>query len=616
VRAPRVERTVVTRMTAIVESAEEGVTRNRLLLRPLSAEKLDAAALPVKVRISQRGPLNVQAGDAVSLTARLLPPPHPVLPGGYDFARDAFFKQIGAVGSVAGKVTVTASPAELPAWRALSAAIDRARNDLTTRIAMLIGGQEGALTAAMITGKRGLIEEMRNADMRAAGIYHIVSISGLHMVLAAGIFLWVVRLAFALSGPLTARWPTKKLAAGIAMLGATAYCIFSGSEVATVRSLIMTLCILGAILFDRPALSMRNLAVSALLVLAIEPEELLGPSFQMSFAAVAALIAGSHWLRLGAGDGRHRGIPGRAARGLAVWMAASVGTTLLATAATSPFAAFHFHQFSPYGILGNAVAIPVMEILVMPASILGVALVPFGLDAPIWWLTGQGAAGVLALARWIAGIPGARLSVPGLDMPAMLLFAGGFMLLVLLASRLRYLGLPLLVAASAIAARPQVPDLWIDRRGDAVAVKGADGQLQVFGPGVSAFMLSNWLPAAGDERAAGDPTLHGAARCDGQGCAAQMADGSWLSLVREPPAFEEDCRRAAVIVTPLVAPAWCRPALALIDYRFLARHGATLATLNGGKLFFQTSRDERLNRPWWPAFKPFKPSGQSPQAAQ
>jgi competence protein ComEC len=326
----------------------------------------------------------------------------------------------------------------------------------------------------------------------------------------------------------------------------------------------------------------------------------------MSFAAVAALIAGAPLLRRAGGDGRYQGFAWRMVAGLAFWMVASVATTLLATAATSPFAAFHFHQISPYGILGNAIALPVMELLVMPASVLGVFLLPFGLDAPVWWLTGKGAAGVLAMARWIAEIPGARLAVPGLGMPAMLLFASGFMVLVLFATRLRYLGLPLVIAATAVAARPQVPDLWIDRRGDAVAVKGSDGALQVFGPGVSAFTLSNWLPASGDERLPGDPTLAGGARCDRQGCTAAMADGRWLALVREPPAFEEDCRRAAVIVTPLVAPAWCKPALALIDYRFLARHGATLATLDGDKLSVETSRGESMNRPWWPAFQPFR----------
>ncbi len=605
VAAPQLQHTTTLKMTAVVEQVEEGLQRHRLLLRPLSAEKVAAGDLPVRVRVSLRGPLTVKAGDQIAVTARLLPPPRPILPGGYDFARDSFFKQIGAVGSVNGKVRMAEQAVPLPLWLRASAAIDRARNDLTRRIADAIGGQEGALTAAMITGKRGLIAEDRNADMRAAGIYHIVSISGLHMVLAAGIFLWLIRALLALSTSLTARLPTKKIAAASAMLGAIAYCVFSGNEVATVRSLIMTLAILGAILADRPALSMRNLAVSAIIVLAIEPEELLGPSFQMSFAAVGGLIAGSRIWRpkheASMADGRVL----RFLRGLAVWAVASVITTFIATAATSPYSAFHFHQFNPYGILGNAVAIPIMEFLVMPASIAGVALAPFGLDSPIWWLTGIGVRGVLDVARWIAEIPGARMSAPGFGTATIILFSFGFLLLVLLTSRLRWVGLPLLAAASLTTATARVPDIWIDRRGDAVAVRAKDGRLQVFGPGVSAFTLSNWLPAAGDDRMAGDPSLRGTARCDPLGCTVELPDGGHLSLVREPGAFEEDCRRAAIVVSPLAAPGWCKPAMALLDYRTLAENGATLANIEHGKLAILPSRPAGMDRPWWPLFKPF-----------
>jgi competence protein ComEC len=153
------------------------------------------------------------------------------------------------------------------------------------------------VAAALVTGKRGFIYEGTSETLRAAGIYHIVSISGLHMVLAAGTFFWLARALLALSTHAALLWPVKKIAAGIAMVGASAYCIFSGSEVATERSLVMTLVMLGAILVDRPALSLRNLAIAALIVLAREPESLLGPSFQMSFGAVAALIVVSHGLQ-------------------------------------------------------------------------------------------------------------------------------------------------------------------------------------------------------------------------------------------------------------------------------------------------------------------------------
>ena len=208
--------------------------------------------------------------------------PEAARPGGYDFARDAYFNRIGAVGSLTGKVEIRAPPSAPPYDLALNAAIDRARNALTRRIADVIGGQAGAVAAALVTGKRGLIDDDTNQILRGAGIYHIVSISGLHMVLAAGTFFWLARALLALSSFAALHWPCKKIAAVVAMIGATAYCVFSGSEVATERSLIMILVMLGAILIDRPALSLRNLALSALIVLAREPETILGPSFQMS----------------------------------------------------------------------------------------------------------------------------------------------------------------------------------------------------------------------------------------------------------------------------------------------------------------------------------------------
>jgi competence protein ComEC len=173
---------------------------------------------------------------------RLLPPPEAARPGGYDFARDAYFKGIGAVGSVSGRLARIEPPPSPPGFSLrLAAAVDRARNVLTAEIARTIGGSAGAVSAALITGKRGLIDEHTNDILRAAGIYHIVSISGLHMVLAAGVFFWLTRALLALSPHLAQTWPIKKLAALAGMAGATGYCIFSGSDVATERSLIMIL---------------------------------------------------------------------------------------------------------------------------------------------------------------------------------------------------------------------------------------------------------------------------------------------------------------------------------------------------------------------------------------
>jgi competence protein ComEC len=336
-------------------------------------------------------------------------------------------------------------------------------------------------------------------------------------------------------------------------------------------------------------------------VLAFEPEELLGPSFQMSFAAVGALIAGSALWRPAHGDGASLGILLGALSKLWVWAAASIMTTALATAATAPFSAYHFHQFNPYGILGNAIAIPVIEFLVMPASIAGLLLLPFGLDAGIWWMTGQGVDFVLGFARSVASIDGARVPVVAFSPSVILIFAVGFLWLILWKSPLRMVGLPVIAMAAGFASASTIPDIWIDRRADTLAVRGPDGKLSIVGVKPSRFTVSNWLPAAGDTRLPGDSTLAGSARCDALGCTAQLGDGRSVALVREPQAFEEDCRRAAIIVTPLVAPAWCRATSKVFDYRTLAQHGSMLITLKGETLTLNATRDSRYDRPWWPA---------------
>jgi competence protein ComEC len=409
VDAPVLQQVLVSPMEGFVESVEERPTGGRLLVRPLTIERLGAAPPPTRVRVTARSLDGIRSGDWIRATVRLLPPPEPARPGGYDFARDSFFRGIGAVGSVSGRLSRIEPKSSPGPWLTLSAVVDRARNDLTGRIAGAIGGQPGAVAAALVTGKRGLIEEPTNDALRAAGIYHIVSISGLHMVLAAGVFFSFTRALLALSPALALGWPLKKIAACVGMAGATAYNFFSGSEIATERSLIMILVMQGAILFDRPALSLRNLAISALIVLTLHPEALLGPSFQMSYAAVAALIAMAEWFRARRDPGEE-GWVARAWRWVVATMVGLLLTTLVAGLATGPFGAYHFQTLQPYGLLGNAVTLPLVSLVVMPFGVLGVVALPFGLDRPIWAVMGYAVGAVLSLAGWVAGIRARRRS--------------------------------------------------------------------------------------------------------------------------------------------------------------------------------------------------------------
>ncbi|MDB5511343.1 MAG: ComEC/Rec2-related protein [Enterovirga sp.] len=597
VAAPVLGFTIVTRFEGFVESLEQRGAGGRIVVRPVKMSGLDEGARPARIRISARAAEGIRPGDYVTGSARLLPPPEAARPGGYDFARDAWFRGIGAVGSTSGRLAVVdPPPVSRPTGLAADAALDRARNALTSRIADAIGGQAGAVAAALVTGKRGLIAEPTNDVLRAAGIYHVVSISGLHMMLAAGVLFWAARALLALSPRIALTWPVKKIAACTGMAGATAYCIFSGSDVAAERSLCMILVMQGAILFDRPALSMRNLALSGLLVLTREPETLLGPSFQMSFAAVAGLIALAEATRRARGPAEPTDPIGRTIRWLLAALFGVVGTTLVASLATAPFSGFHFGALQPYSLLGNAATLPLVSFVVMPCAVLGTLLYPFGLDRPIWWVMGFGVSGVLKLSEWVAALGGSVVAVPSFGTGALGLLALAILCATIFVSALRWVAIlpaALGLASAWAAARP---DIYVARDGASAAIRGRDGRLVVVGRS-SAFTVEQWLRADGDLRRAADPDVRSGSRCDVIGCTVTLPDGRVVSYLADRRGFAEDCRRAAIVVSRLAAPPDC-PARLVVDRNLLASRGAIGVLARRDALEVVSSRTPDDTRPW------------------
>lgn len=598
VSGPVLTRVTIAPLAGLVEGLEEREGGARLIVRVDGFGTLDAAARPRRVRVSYRAAQAVRPGDAIRATARLLPPPEAVRPGGYDFARDAYFRGIGAVGSLVGKVEV-GPPAEIPPLTLrLAAAIDDARNGLTRRITDAIGGQAGAVAAALVTGKRGLIAARTNDVLRAAGIYHVVSISGLHMVLAAGVVFWLVRAGLALVPALALTWPIKKIAAGAAMVGVTAYCAFSGWDVAAERALIMTLIMLGAILVDRPALSMRNLALAALVALAREPEALLGPSFQMSFGAVAGLIACAPLIdgRLLRAEGRSR--LGRVAASAAAAILGTLATTLVAQVATAPFATYHFQTVQPFGLVGNALTLPLVSLAVMPSAVIGMLAYPFALDRPVWWLMGLAVRGMLEISSWIAGFGQATVVLPAFGPAALALLAAALLVATLAVSRLRLLALLPATIGLALAGAPDRFDLYVDRDGGGAAVRGRDGRLIVLGrPPV--FVLEQWLKADGDPRRPDAALAAVGPRCDRLGCTLTTADGRAVAFVTDKRAFAEDCARAEILISRLRAPPGCAAPL-VVDRAFLAERGATAIRLRPAGPDIVTARGAGAAKPWHP----------------
>ncbi len=607
VETPMLDHVRTVALQGFVDEVDIRPSGGRFIVRVVSAGNMAAALAPHRVRLTTRATPDFAAGDYVQLTARLWPPPRAVLPGGYDFSRDAYFEGIGGVGFTLGHVSVLPPPATA-SWRErFFAAIDRARNHLAVRVDAIIGGDEGAIAAAMVTGKRDFLSNDAKDLIREAGIFHIITISGLQMTLVAGIFFVVARRLLALSPTLALTYPIKKWAAAVAMLGSLLYDLGTGSRVGTERALIMTLIVLGAVILDRRALSMRNLALAVLAIVALEPDAIVGVSFQLSFAAVAALIAVME-TRLATLD-RAPGpfpLPRRPPerRGALATHVVDKPLRLLlaaffATCATASFMAYHFHDLSPYVLIGNPLTLAIIECFAVPGALIGTALYPLGLDAPVWLYVGFGIKFILAIARFIAAAPGSTVHVRTFA-PYALPFLSLAVLCALLWRSLlfRAMAIPLLALGLIGAFKGPRYDAIIAPSGDLVAVRGADGRLQIVGRHFNAFTAEQWLTADADDRdpaSARDPH----APCDRDGCIAALPQDRLLSLVTEVPAFEEDCVRAAVLVSALAAPTDC-PAL-VFDRERLAATGAVGLTWNGARYLVTTDRSLLEDRPWSPA---------------
>jgi competence protein ComEC len=416
------------------------------VLDELSSVDIPAERMPPRLRVTLTERYGLPPlGTRIAFNARLMPVGGPVVPGGYDAHRAAFFDSIGGSGFVLGRWTEEAGPPPTSA----DLAIARVRAAIVERIMAAEPGEAGAVAAALLVGERSGLSEATNESLRISGLAHILSISGLHMMLVAGSVFFVVRALLALSPRMTLTLPIRKFSAIAALAAVSLYLTLSGGGAATVRSYVMAVIMFAAILVDRPAISMRNLAIAAFIVLAFEPEGVTEPGFQMSFAAVAALIAGwEFWrdrraLRLADDDGlpglRFVRVAWRAVAGVAI-------TTLIAGSATAPFAAYHFERVATYSLLGNLLAAPLISAIIMPFGLLSLVAMPLGLEALPLTVMARGIDILLAISAWVASLPGAEVTAPPIAPASLVLIAGGMLWLCLWRRSWRLLGAPAIAA--------------------------------------------------------------------------------------------------------------------------------------------------------------------------
>ena len=582
VATPVLDYAVVAHLTARIASLEPREKGVRVVLDEVRSGALPSP--PRRIRVALRAGGDFRPGQWLSLTARLDTPPAPSEPGANDLGRSLFFQSIGAVGFAYGKAheIVPAGPVGL--GQRIGAAIEDLRLMMTRRIQAALAGSTGGIASALITGERGGISDEDEEALRDAGLAHVLAIAGLHMALVGGGIFWLLRAVLAAIPAVALQYPIKKWAAAGALAAGSFYLVASGAAPSSVRAFVMLACVMVAILLDRPALSMRSLALAAAILLVLRPEAIAEPGFQMSFAAVVALVAVAEW-EMRRQRTTPRGALHRYAHGI-------VMTSLVGSLATLPFALFHFERATHYAVLGNLIAMPVMGFWVMPAAALSVALMPLGLEGwPLHFL-GQGIAVMVAMGRWVSGLPGAVSLAPAMPLSALVLISLGGLWLFLWRTRWRWWGVAPIAAGAVLAWFAPLPDMLVAPDGATIALRGADGKLHFLRKPRDKYAARDWLRRDGDTREIEDAIGLPGLKCDGLGCV--VKDRIVIAASLRPEAFLEDCVRAQIVVS--TATMDCKGPAVVIDGKAAAGGQGWRITLSPPSAI--SVRSYRGDRPW------------------
>lgn len=595
--APAISRPEFGTVTGTLLERQEQPAEGRVRLTMAIREPGSGRAIKVRLNLDEKDDRSELAEGAVlRMKARLMPPAAPMLPGGYDFARTAWFSGLAATGKVLGSVEVVRAGAK-------GGVLREAQGRLSRHIRSQLEGSAGGIATALASGDQGAIAEADQKAMRDSGLAHLLSVSGLHLsaVVAAAYFLALKLLALWPWLALRVRLPI--VAAGAGALAGIGYTLLTGSEVPTVRSCIGAVLVLAALALGREPLSLRMLATAALFVMVLWPEAVVGPSFQMSFAAVLAIVAlhGAGPVRAFLAP-REEGWPMRTGRQLVMLM----GTGVVIELALMPIGLFHFHRAGIYGALANVIAIPLTTFVTMPLIGLALVLDLAGAGGPVWWAAGKSIELMLALAHWTASRPGAVTMLPAMGRGSMALFAVGGLWLALWRGKVRLWGfLPVLAGAASLLTL-RAPDILVSGDGRHVGITGlAAGELVVLREGRSDFARDNLLETAGmsgTTRLLAD--LPGA-RCSTDFCAMELRRGgrTWrLLLSRGQDRVEERnlaaaCERADIVIADRWLPRACRPTMLKADRNLLSRAGGLAIDLENRRI--RTVAESQGEHGWW-----------------
>ena len=556
------------------------LTLNRVILNRMSPNRT-----PSKVRVSvdddgRSAPY--RPGDAIMTTGHLSPPSGPAELGGFDFQRHAWFLQIGAVGYTRNPVVRIAVADNYDGWRLW---IFQQRRTLAKAVRDQIAGESGAFVAAIMTGDRSVMTQASIADLRATNLAHLLAISGLHMGLLTGLVFAVVRMGLALIPAFALRFATKKIAAVVALVIGAGYLALSGGNVATERAYIMV-----AVLLDRRALTLRAVAMAATLVLILQPEALVGPGFQMSFAATTALVlvfGGMRYVDMSR---------------LPKWVRivfSVVLSSVVAGFATAPFAAAHFNQIAHFGLLANVLSVPLMGIVVMPAAVLAVCLAPLWLWGVGLWFVDQGLQWILFVARKVASIEGGVGHVVSPSALVLPILGISLIWIALWRGRGRLVGGVGVFFAFFLRAQTIRTIVLVADSGASIGLKGADGRTLSSAKG-SGLVAGVWLENDGAPIAQMDAAAKDGFDRQGRQIAFYLGDWHIIAVTGKTAiAALIGCGDADILISNQTGQNQrpCR----VIDVISLRRTGALAFDLSAdGDLITTTARQVAGQRPWAP----------------
>ncbi len=589
---------VIARFEARVERVEPLAARDlvRLRLTPLRVigdGRRPEPSLPAHLRINLASgdvPAGMNEGATIRLGARLMPPPGPAVPGAYDFARVAWFDGIGATGRGLAPVTVLT-----PGTRGSELGLGRLRAALSLHIQHSAPGGAGAIAAALATGDQNAISEGDADAMRRSGLAHLLSVSGLHITAAVGAVMLIVGRLLALSPWVALRWRVPMISAGAGAVAAIGYTLLTGAEVPTVRSCVAALLVLAALMMGREAITLRLVAAGAFVVLVLYPEALAGPSFQLSFAAVAAIVSLHEHPAVKRWFGPHEEKRWRAiARGLLSLLFTGVVVEL----ALIPISAFHFHRAGVYGSVANIIAIPLTTFVTMPFEALALVFDVIGAGCPFWWVTARSLDLLLWIAHSVAALPGAVASIPAMPTGAYALMVVGGLWIALWRTRWRRVGAVPLVIGATWALLTPVPDLLVTSDGRHAAIRTAAGNVAVLRDRTGDYTANTFAENGG---IVGVPLLLSEqpdARCSRDVCLVQRSSGGrrWRILATRSGYFVPTeqlvplCTTVDIVISDRNLPRACRP-------RWLKLNKAMLAKTGGVAVTFSTATVTTVNQP-------------------